>query len=173
MIVDLGGGSSFEFHSSGGNQYTVSLMASKLVIIYSEYGVLQTFTRPEDVYEENLVTYFKDDSTIVKNAVIGTVGTTDKVKFKAEVERLIAAGKILEEHRDRLYAFINTTEFPPETVKKQLIIRGFGDIGEEMDFEAPSEHLVTSCALFREFLNELSKKQRSANVVQKAFEFPA
>jgi len=173
MTLDVLGDNHYGFEHEG-SYFKVSLLAPKMVFLYQDGQILQSFTRPESVYAETLAQYFKDDSTIRKNAIFGIAGTTNKQKFLSELSRLIAAGKIQEEARRPLEDFIRTTEFPPETIKKQLIIRGYGTIGDEMDFSEPTAALVQSCALFRVFLTRLEKlpQRKKHEFVQEHFQFP-
>ena len=171
MKLTRSGPQSFEMEDNG-ESYRLSLIAKKMVFLYQEGQIIQSFTRPEEVDENSLTSYFRDDKTIYKNALFGIEGKTNKEKFVKELDRLIKEGKLEEWARAPLEHFIRTTEFPPETVRKQLIIKGYGNIGDEMDFDEPLPALVRGCAIFRKFL-ELMKGnyENSKNHVQLHLEY--
>jgi len=171
-MFEVLGGSCFGFESKDGNYYKVSTMAIGMIYIYSEQSILQGFTRPANVDASNLAFFFGNENVMMKNAIIGKEGDTNKVRFIAEVGRFIAEGRLKEEDREVLSKFIHKTQFKPETIRKQLNLLGYGDISDDISFEEHTEFLKNSCKVFSEFLHELVRHQRGQNVIQQSIDFP-
>lgn len=171
-MFEVLGSSCFGFESKDGNYYKVSTMALGMIYIYSEQSILQGFTRPANVDADNLAFFFNDEKVMMKNAILGKDGTTDKIRFVAEVDRFITGGRLKEEDREILSTFIHKTQFKPETVRKQLNLLGYGDISDDISFEEHTEFLKNSCNVFSEFLHELVRHQRGHNVIQQSINFP-
>ena len=172
MSIDVMGEDLYEFEDEG-ERYKVSFLSNKLIFLYREGEIVQGFERPAHVDASNVASYFRDENVMKKSAVFGVGGITDKDRFMSEVDRLIKENKLKEEERYTLGNYISATDFPPETVKKQLIIKGYGRIGYEMEFETPSPSLVRSCKIFKVFLDLMQQyqKRKSNDVIQQSFQF--
>lgn len=148
-----------------GVYYKVSMVWPGTIFLYTEDELLQTFSCPANIGIGGLATYFKNEHIIRASALNNAQGETDKEKFISEVKRLISEGVINNNLLEPLSLFIRMTNSPPETVKKQLILKGFGNIGDLMNFGACTEDLLKNCEVFKEFLKKLQKRKRHAQEV--------
>lgn len=172
MDIDVLGEDLYAFEDDG-ERYKVSFLSNKLIFLYREGEIVQGFERLAHIDASNVASYFRDAKVMERSAIFGVGGITDKNRFVSEVDRLIKEGKLNEESREPLQNYIAATDFPPETIKKQLIIKGYGRIGDEMEFETPSPSLVRSCKIFKVFLDLMQQyqKRKSNDVIQQSFQF--
>lgn len=143
-----------------GVYYKVSMLWPGTIFLYTEEELLQTFSCPGHLSIGGLAAYFQSDRDIKEAALDNTQGETDKEKFILEVKRLISEGVISGDLLGPLSLFIKITDSPPETIKKQLILKGFGNIGTLMNFSAYTEDLLKNCEIFKVFLKKLQKRKR-------------
>jgi hypothetical protein len=140
--------------------YKVSMMWPGTIFLYTDDTLIQTFTCPPHINIGGLAAHFKTDADIRKATMDNAKEETDKDKFISEVQRLIDTGVIDKNLLDPLRMFIKVTNSSPETINKQLILRGFGSIGELMNFGVCAEETIKNCEIFKVFLKKLQKRKR-------------
>lgn len=116
----------------------------------------QMFENPGRVGVKLLSRIYPTIEKVQAAAQMYTEGKTDKVKFLKEVDRLVSEGKIplSDAHRLTLFIAENLPGTPPDTVRKQLLLCGYGDIAEMMRFTDEHPEFHRSCEGFYRFVCE-------------------
>lgn len=96
----------------------------------SAYTPEQECTRK--VFAKDFRAVFPSKASLEKAAEFYTEGHTNKLKFKAKVERLLKEKMITEHDRNKLRTFIDGCDCTPSKVRARLLAMGWGPASEGM-----------------------------------------
>ena len=148
-IESLGG--ALYKYTGGKYDFKVSLLAQKVVFLYGSIGY-QYFSNPMNLGLSGLTSTYKTDEDIYGKAQLYLEGVTNKEAFNKEVNKLLIDKDITEHDKVALRKLIAGSDQPPETVRRQLMIMGYGHIADRMIFDDLDPRLVETCGAFRKFL---------------------
>lgn len=133
----------------------ISLMLPGHVYLYGE-GDPQLFAIPANTGLKDLPALFRTDELIQHRAQTYKEGITSRRKFTEQIENLVKQKEITVGAKEKLKLFIdNFSNLPPETIRRQLIIRGFSHISDKIDCYETDPRLTATCSAFKEFLKHI------------------
>jgi len=106
--------------------------------------------------KEQMLAAFPDRKSILLSSQLHIKGTTNKDKFRASINKLLALKKITPLQHEGLKLFIADATCPPMKIIEKLVVQGYTDLLTPQEFAEDAPELSLCADILENYIKELT-----------------